>query len=734
MAGNRAISVPFGSDANNRFPGLLPPFPPHLLPLSMRPKSPITIPIVLITLFVATVAHAQDTAVAAPEITADRLDMAFETGEAIYSGHARATFGTATLTADEMRWNRTAQTVTASGQATLDREGARLLAPEIVYHLDAQTYEVTDLRFGTRPLFVSSSRVTGDATEIVFEDALVSIGEPGRWAPTFRANRLTYYPERERIRAAGGRLGLGVFQPLPFPSTELPTDIPFIEYLSFFGGYRSTLGAQLEIGARVPMNDSVNVGADLGIFTKRGLMFGPTASYSWSGDDTSAARGSLSTGFISDTGNRLTDVLGRAISRERGFAHWEHRQTLGPELSFNASFKYWSDSEVVRDFRSREFFPVQAPDNFAEATYQSGNIVAGLFLRLQPNDFHEIRQRQPELYVDLLPTPIGQGFVHEAHAAAVALRDNPPGPGPEIRSDRLDAYYGISRPTALAPWLVVNPVAGVRATHYGRTTGDQGDYTRTLGELGFDADLHISGVFDYQNERWGIDGLRHLITPSLSYRYVPDADKGRGRIPQIDRRVFATYFEPLALGARRQIDDLTDSNTLRLAVKQRLQTRDGRHGSRDLALFNMAVDSRFDRAPGERTLSALHSELRLTPAPWLEFELYHRATPGDWVTRELNTAVTLRSADRWRLRFANHYLAGDIQEFIGGFAYRLNEVYEGYTRFHYDSRRDRWVEQTFGVSQTLGNRWVVGYELSFYGGPRRESDFGFNIVLEALAF
>ena len=101
-------------------------------------------------------------------------------------------------------------------------------------------------------------------------------------------------------------------------------------------------------------------------------------------------------------------------------------------------------------------------------------------------------------------------------------------------------------------------MAGARVTHYADTVGavTAGGYTRTLGEVGFDTALRASGTFDYQNAQWDINGLRHLFTPRLSYRYIPEADRGRARIPQIDRQTFSTYLPPLGLGETRNIDAL----------------------------------------------------------------------------------------------------------------------------------------------------------------------------------
>jgi len=679
------------------------------------------------------VAQAERAATATPQLTADKLEVDFASGEAIYRGNARATISNVLLIADELRWDRKTNTVVARGNAELQRGGLRLLAAELTYGIETRSFAVQDLRFGQSPIFISGDVLEGDAQQLTFTNAQASFGEPHPWAPTFSARKFTYYPERNRIQAEGGRLGLGRWQPIPFPSTPLPTDIPWVDDITFEAGYNSRLGANILIGARAPVSAELRVGADIGLYSKRGVMAGPSASYEFT-SPLGQTNGKLITGYIHDSGRRLTDILGRPIQPDRGLVEWSHQQSIGENLTLNAEVNYWSDSEVLRDFRARDFFPVQTPDTFAELLYTSENTVTGLFFRAQPNPYHQVRQRLPELTFDLLPSAVGQGFIHELQTSISVLRDDLPGSVIETNSERFDLYYALTRPWRPESWLTFNPVAGVRLTHYASAMGGRDIYTRELAEFGFDSELHASAAFDYQNERWGIDGLRHLVTPRLSYRYIPKADQGQKYIPQIDRRVFATYLEPLALGSRRQIDDLTATNTLRFELEQRLQTRDPDYGSRDLASVNLAIDSRFDRKPGQPTLSSLHSELHLTPAPFLDLSTYYRVRHGDWKVEEFNTSINFRSADLWSVQFANHYLASDIQEFVGGFAYRLNEVYEGYLQIHFDSRRNRFVEQTYGVRQTIANRWGVGYEISFFEGPRRESDFGFNLVLEAIRF
>jgi LPS-assembly protein len=447
-------------------------------------------------------------------------------------------------------------------------------------------------------------------------------------------------------------------------------------------------------------------------------------------------RGRFRSGFINDHGDKKTDLLGRPVPENRGFVEWQHAQNISDQLSLNAQLNWWKDSEVLRDFRPKAFFPVQEPDSFAEATYAGKNYFLSAFVRAQPNSFNAIQERLPEVRFDLLPTAIGGGLVERFSAGAAVLRETQPLGGPRLQSDRLDAYYALSRPIAPTDWFNFTPIAGARVTHYADTLGaaTAGGYTRTLGELGFDAALRTSGTFDYKNAQWDIDGLRHLFTPRLSYRYLPEAAKGRARIPQIDRQTFSTYLQPLGLGEPRNLDDIRATNTLRLSLDNTVQTRDATYGSRDLLRVNLATDFRFKRAAGERDVSEVHGEVAFAPANWLQVDAYNRLTPQTTTLQELNGGITLHDGTAWSLRFSNNFLRREIEDYIIDGRLRLNETYDALTRLHYDARKRRFNEQAYGLVQNLDHTWRVSYVVSLYSGPRRESHFGLNVQVEAIGF
>lgn len=733
-----------------RFGGLLAPGAPPLLRGVIRRFALLTA-----AALAASLVRAEERPL---QVSSDQGFADGKTNEQVIRGNARVTDGITLITADEIRiGGKKSELITGVGHVVFTREGMRLLADKLSLDRDKQTFSAQNVRFGAFPYYAEAESADGSFKEINFYRATVSYGEPGPWQPTARADKVVYAPG-QRLRTENAMAGIGQAQPLPFPRFQHDLKQSVLSFASFNGGYRSSLGAFVEAGVHLPAAEAFRVGGDVGFYSKRGLLFGPAGSYG-SSDDDSNLRGLFRTGYINDHGDKRTDLLGRPVPENRGFVEWQHEQKVGDNLSLAAHLNYWKDSEVIRDFRPRYFYPVQEPDNFLEAVYTGKNYLVSAFVRFQPNGFNTVQERLPEVRFDLLPTALGHGFYERFQASAVALREDSPLGRPVMRTDRLDAYYSLFRPITHEDWFSLTPVVGGRVTYYtnSRTyagaipiepNGGPGslallpantpvnlpNYTRTLGEVGADLAIRSSGTFNYKNEQWKIDGLRHLFTPKLSWRYIPQADKGTAKIPKIDDRTFATYLQPLGLGDVRNIDDLRATNTLRLGFDNTLQTRDGIYGSRDLLSFNVANDFRFKRAAGERDVSEIHTELAASPVRWLTLDLYNSFAPQNFTLREFNTGLILHDADAWSVRFSNNYLRGQINDFQLDGRFRINETYEALTRLHYDVRKRRFNEQAYGVTQNLGNTWLISYIVTLYSGPRRESHFGLNVQIAARGF
>ena len=383
-------------------------------------------------------------------------------------------------------------------------------------------------------------------------------------------------------------------------------------------------------------------------------MLGPLANYDVTNGD-SSIQGFLRSGYIYDLGNnRMTDILNNPVPSSRAYVEWQHVQQVTPDLTLNGDINWSTDSEVVRDFHAKMFVPVQEPDNFLEATYTGADYFTSVFTRFQPDEFYPVQQRLPEIRFDLLPTAIGGGIYVRFNSGIAHLEEDPPLGGSFLESTRFDTFLGISRPFSYKGIVDFIPVVGGRFTQYWDTTGavNPGGVGRALGEVGFDADLKMSATFDYENPLWHFDGLQgHLLTPTLSYRYIPDANKSADWIPPIDRSTFTNYLPVLDLGDMRALDQLKAENILRVGLNNTFQTRDRTYGSTDLLTFNVADDLHFRRATGTPDFSDLHGEIVATPARWLEVRLEDSVNEKTFTQQAFDTSITVKEGEIWSANF-----------------------------------------------------------------------------------
>ena len=485
----------------------------------------------LLALFATLSSRGEDRA----QFDADRVE--FGTRESIARGHARFADPDVVLTADTLRRNHVDHTVAAFGHVVLTRRATlqpanpaiRILADTLVYHEADSSFSAESVRLGAYPYFAECESASGSRTEIVLIRARVAYGEPGPWQPTFTADKVIYTPG-QRLRAENSQAGIGHAQPLPFPRFQQDLTEPLLSHVSLTGGYRSSLGAFVDAGLHLPVAPGLLLGGDLGVYSARGVLAGPSGSY-FGPDGGADLHGMFRTGYINDHGDKKTDILGQPVPEERGFVEWQHEQNITDNLTLAGQLNWWKDSEVLRDFRPREFFPVQEPDTFLESVYTGDNDLVSAFARFQPNSFQRVQERLPEIQFDLLPTAIGGGVDEQFTASYARLRERGPEPqlamstfvivpglpmpatsvtyGPNVtllQADRFDAYYALSRPIAPTAWFAVTPVVGGRFTHSANAYSDPDivasilsasspptRQTRTLGEIGFDAVLRTSG-------------------------------------------------------------------------------------------------------------------------------------------------------------------------------------------------------------------------------------------------
>lgn len=707
-------------------------------------------------------AHAQlGDDVALPELTSDKQEFDSETNSLVASGNAELSHGDLLVQGDTIIFAQNENTLKVRDQVALTQAQFRVVGDFINYNYFERSFLSNDFRLGTYPLYLKGEEVAGTLNHIVVKNGRLYFQDPDPFALNMEADTGTLedgeYLVMENVTFRFG--DVPVFW-LPYYEQSIEDDSPIRWSANL--GFQNNLGAYWQNELLLRVIPELKVGANIDGYTKRGVLGGPIIEYDWWQDSDNFQRGLLDTGFIYDTGTtseRGVNNLGQQIGHDRNFIEWRHKGEIDGRIDLTSDLNWWSDSWVTRDFRPGLFIDNQIPDNFAEGVYRGDNYLVSLFLRYQPNAWEVVTQRFPEIAFDYLPTEILESTVYqEFNADFVRLEEKDPfGLLPELESNRINLFYQLSRPTKVEDWLVATPVASAMVTNYGITNNNQGNYTRVLGEVGIDLEATMVGTWDYQNEFWGIDGLRHILRPVVQYRYIPNAQAGNSRIPQIDTpAAFETYLVPLELGDRRNVDALYETNAIRVGLQNLLQTRasGGDYGSRDLVEFDIYEEFRFTTAPSqvvnqpglppntvipaEDTFSDIYTELAINPAYWLRLNFFNRFDPEELTNRQISTRMRIQDGEEWAFVFGNDYVQDlpntPINQFVFEAEYRINDRNQLSALWRYDANLSELTEQYYGWQTRFANSWNVEFQIGYLQGSVRENDFQFRVQVDLLNF
>ena len=685
---------------------------------------------------------------AKPQLSADKFKYKTDaSGALIATGDAKIADKRFELLADTIEFSQKDEYAKAHGNVRAAADMMRMASTDLSLNFGSDKLETGYARFGVNPVYAETDSIKGDKKLVELGKSRVYFGEPGFASMNANTSAIRYNTETELLEMENTTMQIGA--------------VPF-----FYTPYYSQHGLQkppFNLKTRVGMNDDYGVfiandffyngledfspGLLLDYYTKRSVLVGPAVEYDHSGVET-WLKGWAQGAYINDNANADIlgyDSLGNKIERERFFIEFRHNQFINDNIGIVSNVSWWSDEFVTRDFRPELFYDNQTPDNFAEATYYDSFFTASVFTRFAPNDWEFVQQRLPEVRLDMQPMELFEtGIYQNFYASYAYLRQFDPYKfvAPDARylySNRVNAYYGIERPIQLNSWSKITPVLGGMVTYYANALNGDQNYTRFLGQIGFDAQMDVWGSWEFKSQTMNIDGIRHHMIPMVSYRYIPAAGQGNLRAPQIDTYYYTTYPPILDLGSMRNIDELYKTNTMRFGLQNIFETRDEEYGSREIARLDIFQDFNFDKAPlaqadGLQSWSDLYLNASVSPARWLTIGTYSRFNIEHGQIPEVNTYLGLFDGDAASIYFITSYLMGSINQYSVFADYRISERFKVYGQWNYDSYLNMFTNQTYGLWTRMSNTWIIEYLISYRQGSTRQNDFTFGVRASLLIF
>lgn len=673
-----------------------------------------------------------------------KMEVDTTTGEMRVKGGARFIHEGLVVQADSASRTPSSGSAMVSGNVRADYEEMRVITGEA--HYDEKTGEFASdaFRLGRPPFYLSGDAISGKPAEFHTRNVTIYAGEPDYLSPRIVADSAVVKGDKATVKSATLKLG-----PVPFfwvPTYNLDRNST-TQHMRVDGGYNSRLGMFLQTETLIPVTPTFAVGPLVDVYSKRGVLIGPSLKVTdGSEDDDHYIISELRGGYLQDSNPPLSDVIGRKVEDNRWFGELRHRQKIRNNWSFTSSLSVWSDSDVLRDFRP-EFYEGNAqPDNFLETNYWTDDLVLSGYAGINPNNFGRIQERTPELRLDLLPNPApNTDFFHAFTASYAQLRQdgftslNPsiPAVSPNLETSRFDTHYSLWRPIA-TDFGPITPVLGARLTRYDSQSNgaiSPQAYSRLMGEIGADWRMPFASTWDFHNRAWEVDGLRHRVTPVASYRWLPGGKRGNGQIVPIDTEIPVAAVPTMDLSDIRYLDQLTDLNQLRIGVENLLETKDKEYGSRELAELNFYQDIRFSETPTGNEFSSFYTELRLHPARWVSLDVYNRVDTESLATEETTFGLSFMDGDVWRLSFYAVAIDDQITQYITDWNYQITQTWGVLGRWRFDGQLGKMTRQTYGLRQRLSQTWGLEYRLFLNDdSASREGEVGFKLNFDFLGF
>ncbi|MDE3067532.1 MAG: LPS-assembly protein LptD [Verrucomicrobiota bacterium] len=614
--------------------------------------------------------------------------------------------GGATLSAASVTVNQQTGEAVADGHVRIEWGDQIWTGEHISYNFKTHQMRSEEFRTGKPPVFAQGRGLWGDLSNHVYSatNAFVTTDDIRHPAIFVQASRITIVPGKY-LEAWHASVRVERMPVLYFPYYRRALGARANAF-RIRPGYRSAYGPFLLGSYTWLLNDELDGKLHLDYREKRGVGAGPDLNlhlgrwgegklkYYYQRDEDST-RGTNGTPW----------TTGIPENRQRFYFAWQAAPWTNMEA--RALVNYQSDPLVVQDFFESDYGDNPQPNTLVELDRHWDNWSLDAETTPRINDFFDTVERLPDVKLTGFRQQVfGTPIYYESETSAGYYRKmfaQTNGPAPLAYSaGRADTFHQLLLPWTFFNWLNVTPRAGGRFTYYSSENGPGGTNSETYRKVfntGVDFSFKASRLWpDATNSLFEVDGLRHVIEPTVSYVFVPNPSTAPPQLPQFDSELPSLMLLPIEFPDYNDIDSIDSRNVLRFGLRNALQTKRGGQ-LQDLLDWNLLLDWRLKPKSGQGTFNDLYSDLNFRPRAWLALESQLRY---DINHGHLNMAfhqITFTPGDRWSWGIGHWYLRDEFlgqgdNAFTSTLFLRLTDNW-GIRATHYFNAQDGRLQQQF---------------------------------------
>lgn len=683
----------------------------------------------------------------------------FRTHVSIFTNNVIIKYRGAVLTADRAQVNEETGEVVADSNVRIQQDNQVWSGDHILYNFKTHEISAEKFRTGRAPGFAEGRGLSGSMTNHVYDATNAVITADDYADPTFklRAKHIRIIPGK-KIEATHATLYVGGVPVFYFPYYERNLGNR-VNNLNVTPGYRSSFGPFLLGTYEWFASEQIDGAVRLDYREERGVGGGTDLSLHlnrW-------GEVKLSYYYAHDEDPSTNAVLNAPVFEDRHKAMVSY--DASPVTNFTAKVlaQYQSDIGIAHDFFEGEYRKNPQPDTFVELNKFWSNFSLNTLVQPRINDFYETVERLPDVRLtgfrqQLASTPL----YYESESSLGYYRrlfpeTNSAPTDINFEAARADTFQQIILPETLFGWLNVTPRVGGRFTYYSHATGPGAttdEEYRGVFNTGAEVSLKASRLWpEVESKVLELDGLRHIVEPSVNYVYIPEPNARPNELPQFDYQLTSLRMLPIEFPQYNSIDSIDSQNVVRLGLRNKLQTK--REGKvEDVIYWEAFNDWRLDPRTDQTKFSDVYSDLILQPRSWMTLQSIIRVDVDDENFRLALHTLTLQPNNSWSWSIGHYYTREDLSgapEALGpgndllmsSLFYRMNENWGFRAQIHYDITRSRLQEQYYTIYRDMrswtaalsaglrdngssGDEFLIAFTFSLKAMPR--FDLGSDMV------
>ena len=695
-------------------------------------------------------------------INGDNVEYSADSKEVTATGNIVVTYKGSKLTCHKLKVNMQTKEGLAEGNARLQDSKGVVTGEKIVYDFANKTGVILNADFRANPYFGKAKNVEKVSdSEFIAKRGYFTTCSMDHPHYRLMVKKLNMFPG-DKVQAQQVTLYLGAVPVVYLPRFNYSMAEPFM-HVQAEAGKRKDWGPYLLSSWRYNITENINSKLLLDYRYKLGLAEGFNINY----NTKAVGKGDFKFYYTDEKPIKQQKVV--PTEYYRYFMRLRHKWDIDARTNVTAEFfkitdqrikidrTYPSNRSFLQDYFFREYEKDAQPLSYAFFHHAFNYSSLDVLLQDRSNHWFDQIEKKPEINynlptLQLLESPFYFEDVSQLGnynkkkvttsdpSAAIYSQDRD-----DVTVTRLDTKNTFSLPTKVS-FIQFRPFVSSRQTFYDKGANDQNGIVRTVFSSGVDMSSKFYRVFDVKSNFWRLDinGLRHVITPTVGYLYTHVPTIPGKNIKQIDS----------------SIDTVTRGNTASLGLSNKLQTK--RNGlSVDFVDFLVTTNYVIDPKTGDNALltprtgeslknnfSDILFNLKVLPYSWLRFESDATFAHADHTSVNYNKfslanyGLSFDAAKNYSFSIGQRYERKGKNEITGGFNWRLSPkwkfgIYQRYNLKRTDAFETGSQEQEYTFTRdlhcweldfTVNKKKISGTSIFFTFRLKAfpENGFGFN--------